>query len=89
MSTTTHADIENQFAYHQPPTSEVGDRHSRVRDECGTLARTLTELAPRGDELEEALKHVRMAMFWANAAIACNPEGPVYPTEPVDRLGEG
>jgi hypothetical protein len=86
MAYTSHAEIIEHHAYHPPPTPEVADRHSAVRAETCALALKLTALVPRGPELEEALKCVREAMFWANAGIACDPRGPVN-AEPVDRLG--
>ncbi|HKP14413.1 MAG TPA: hypothetical protein VJT85_00045 [Gemmatimonadaceae bacterium] len=84
---TTRAEIVDQFAYHLPPSPEVGERHGAVRAHCCELALRLTELAPRGVALEEALKKCREAMFWANAAIACDPTGPTVPSEQTDRLG--
>ncbi len=65
--------LSRQFAHH-PPTGRKGERHDAVRTHLRNAAVVVTALCPESSERDEAVKALRLAMFHANAAIACNPE---------------
>ena len=67
--------IVHEFAYHPPPRPEVAEAHEQVRAICREAAEKLSALVPATNEREEMLHHLRLAMFWANAGIACYPDG--------------
>jgi ketosteroid isomerase-like protein len=65
-------DVENWFSYHAP----VGDqarRYEDLRAGGGELATRIIALTPPGPDQDEAIRLVRSAVHWANAAIACSP----------------
>lgn len=63
--------IREKFRYHKPGEA-VEELHQRVRDCLFAVAAELDKLLPASMEAHEAQKKLREAMFWANAAIACN-----------------
>lgn len=69
---TTNAQICDNHDYHPPLNDVVKDLHEGVRNKTRNLALWLNERLPECDEKQEALKAVRLAMMWANAAIACH-----------------
>lgn len=62
-------ELKNRYSYHAPKNDQA-DRYEQVRAGCLALARKIVKLSPASLELEEALKAIDMAMFYANAAIA-------------------
>jgi hypothetical protein len=74
------AKIHNWFRYH-PPTetaerdsmtpAEVGARYERLRDAGKAFAEVIAAETPICADQTVAIRHVREAVFTANAAIAC------------------
>jgi hypothetical protein len=62
--------IRNQHAYHPPTDQATITAHQIVRAKTLGLAIFFENLLPEGDEKEYALKAIREAMMWGNAAIA-------------------
>jgi hypothetical protein len=65
-----HDRIVNAFGYHAPSTPEIVAAHERVRDVLARAAHDIVEICPDGEELDEAIKALELAMFHANAGIA-------------------
>lgn len=84
---TTRARIDHEFSFHPPPEPEIGARHEAVREAARQLAHRLLELVPPGIERDNAVAAARLAMFWANAGIACYPHGPIGEDDGDIRLG--
>lgn len=70
------ADLENRFNYHQPLTDTRRQNHENVRGFCLALAERLNRMLPDGHERDEAIHKLEEVMFWANAALARQPDGP-------------
>ncbi|MDE1673858.1 DUF7681 family protein [Nocardia gipuzkoensis] len=70
----TSADIENRFAYHPATTPERRDEHEDIRAQHKALAHHIDRVVPPGREKSLALTNLEQAMFWANAAIARQPD---------------
>jgi hypothetical protein len=64
-------DIEHRFAFHAATTAEKRDAHTSVRQECRRLADHINETCPDGREKSLAITAIEEAMFWGNAALAC------------------
>jgi len=62
--------IKNQFTYHSPKASQI-PKYVQLREKGCELALLINELCPPSDMKHEAVKKVREAIMWANAAIAC------------------
>ena len=63
-------DLEWLFAYHAPD-EDRRDRHEALRHAALTFAETLNELCPDGADKSTAIRAIRAALMWGNAAIAC------------------
>lgn len=63
--------IANAFTYHAPKGDQV-DRYTGIRSKAAEFANDINRLCPVSEETENALYHLRSAVMWANAAIACN-----------------
>jgi hypothetical protein len=59
------------FTYHPPHASQI-PYYGQIRDEAKKLALTITLTCPRGIERDAALNHLRAAVMFANAGIACS-----------------
>lgn len=70
----TNDDLENWFGYHPPSTPAITEAHEFVRREALELATMFNALLPEGAEKTLALRKIREASMWANAAIACRQE---------------
>lgn len=68
-------EIDNRFRYHPPPNDGVVRSHEQAREGCRRLAHWFDEELPDGREKALAITKLEEALFWANAAIARNPEG--------------
>lgn len=68
------AELDNWFGYHPPSSDDIAAGHDFVRRECRELAGMLNQVVPEGSEKTLALRKVREAAMWANAAIACKQE---------------
>ena len=69
-----NAELDNWFGYHPPSSPAIADGHDFVRRESRELAVMLNALLPEGAEKTLALRKIREAAMWANAAIACKQE---------------
>ncbi len=67
-------EIGERFTHHPPPNEHVVRAHEGVRELCGDLATYLAAHLPEGREKALALTKLEETMFWANAAIARNPD---------------
>lgn len=65
-------DLANRFAYHQPSSQTVIDKHEEIRDRCRVLAELIVFAVPPGREASLAITALEEAMMWANAGIARN-----------------
>ena len=61
--------LTEQFGYH-PATELTGPFHARVRELLLETATQIENLTPACREQQQAIECLRMAMFWANSAIA-------------------
>ncbi len=64
------AALDNWFTYHKPEADQPA-RYEELRAAGKTLAETIVRLTPACADQTVAIRHVRDAVFNANAAIAC------------------
>lgn len=64
--------IAREFAHHPPSSPAIGDLHTACRSQCRGVAEWMLANLPWCEERGEAIKHLRLAMMWGNAAIACH-----------------
>jgi hypothetical protein len=67
-------DLAHRFNYHPPKSDMRRRQHEMVRADCLSLAETLNEALPDGREKSLAITKIEEAMFWANAALARQPD---------------
>ena len=67
------AELERRFNYHAPEDYQL-EHYKEVRRLAKELAYGLMVMCPESREASLALTHLEQAVFWANAAIARNPE---------------
>lgn len=67
-------DLANRFRYHAPKSEDRRQAHDDMRTACHTLAEVIDKNCPDGREKALAITKAEEAMFWANAAIARQPE---------------
>jgi hypothetical protein len=67
-------DLKNRFKFHPATTDERIDNHENIRRMCLELAIKLDDMCPDGRELSLAVKNLEYVMFWANAAVARQPD---------------
>lgn len=78
----SHDRVSNDFGFH-PATGPMVEMHQAVRGNYGSLAHWLVDNLPKGYAREECIKVLRDSMLWADAAIACDSNGPeVVPQSP-------
>ena len=68
-------DIEKRFTYH-PPQPGQHEKFVEIRETAKKFADLLNTLCPDSREKSLAVTHIEEAVFWANASIARNGEGP-------------
>lgn len=66
-------DIENNFTYHSPKQNQL-TIYEQIRAKGKELALLINTLCPSCAESTLSIRQVEMAVFWANAAVARNPE---------------
>ena len=69
----TLRDIENNFTYHSPTTTQV-DLYRALRDKGRELAELIYDLCPTSRERSVAFTKVEESVMWANASIARDPD---------------
>jgi hypothetical protein len=69
----TREELAKRFVYHAPREDQIV-KYNDIRSEIKKLAVLLCELTPDCREQSIALTHLEEVVFWANAAIARNPE---------------
>lgn len=69
----TDPNLDNVCSYH-PPSSSTIPKYEAVRAAQRTFMETLVDLCPDSRERSLALTNAEQAAFWANAAIARNPQ---------------
>ena len=62
--------LSNWFSYH-PPVEDQSQRYEQIRAAGKVFAEKLVELCPESADLTVAIRHVREAVYNANASIAC------------------
>ncbi len=72
------SDLFNWFSYHAPMPGQ-NQRYELIRTEARRLAEIILENSPPSPEQTVAIRRLREAIMYANAAIACN--------EKLERLG--
>lgn len=72
--TTQDEQLENWFTHHPPSGPAEVAVYREIRKGGRELAELITDEVPEGVERGEAIKHVRAAVMWANAGIACGPK---------------
>jgi len=70
ISALDQEQIDNWFSYH-PPIGDQAARYAAIRAAGKVLAEKLTELCPASADRTVAIRHVRDAVYSANASIAC------------------
>ena len=63
-------DLENWFSYHAP-TEGQPEKYEAIRAKAKEFAYLVRELTPKSADQTVAIRHIRDAVFNANAAIAC------------------
>jgi hypothetical protein len=66
----THQAIERQFTHQPPQGQEDVQDHEQVRAGARELAHRWADLLPAGEERNLAIRHLRYAVMWGNAALA-------------------
>jgi hypothetical protein len=66
--------LENWFTHHPPSGPGEVAVYQEIRKGGRELAELIVDEVPEGVERDEALRHVRAAVMWANAGIACGPK---------------
>lgn len=65
-------ELEDMFTFHPPKDETVSQLHSEVRSVLLNAAVDVFTLVPNSHERDVAIAKIREAMFWSNAAVACN-----------------
>lgn len=78
-------ELANRFRFHPATSAQRRSDHEEVRTLVGTVAADLNELLPDGREKSLVMTHLEDAMFWANAAIARQPDAEQEATRETER----
>lgn len=76
----TDDELANWFSYHPPVDQHQVAQYQEIRDAGLELAHLIRDSCPPSADTTHAVRTVREAVMWANAAIACDDE-------PVTQLG--
>ena len=63
--------VENWFTFHQPKQGQK-ERYELLRSAAKTMASVIAQMCPDSRERALAIDHLREAIMFANASIACN-----------------
>jgi hypothetical protein len=74
MTTGQDGQLENWFTHHPPAGPGEVAVYEEIRKGGRELAELIVDEVPEGAERDEALRHVRAAVMWSNAGIACGPK---------------
>lgn len=84
MTSQQDRQLENWFTHHPPAGPAEVAIYQEIRQGGRELAELIADEVPDGPERDEAIRHVRAAVMWANAGIACTRgTGGVIPPEAV------
>lgn len=64
--------LEEVFKHHTPPDQATIDKYTRIRRAGLEFALVIEKETPNCADRHAALRHVREAVFTANAAVALN-----------------
>ena len=67
-----NADLDQLFVYH-PPTPEQKQAYDLINAAARQFAEVVVRNSPAGKDQDEAVRLIRSACMFANAAIACKP----------------
>jgi hypothetical protein len=68
-------DLRNKFSYHPPKDAETVAAYEKLRSAALAFALNIDELVPDGREKALAITNLQQSVMWANAGIACSPDG--------------
>lgn len=72
MPRITKDNLHGWFTYHSPPNDMETERYRRVRAAGRAFAEVVLAETPGCADQTVAIRGIREAVMWANAAIACN-----------------
>ena len=67
----TDVDLQHWFSYHPPESEEQLRAYQAIRDAGHEFSKVLLDNTPSSADQSAAIRHVRLAVMQANAAIAC------------------
>ena len=67
-------ELDDIFTYHAP-TGDQPQRYEAIREAARVFAKVLVKNTPQGADQAAAVRHLREAVFTANAGIALGPKG--------------
>lgn len=67
-------ELRNKFSYH-PPKPGQPEMYEKLRSAALAFALNIDELVPDGREKATAITWLQTVVMWANAGIACSPDG--------------
>jgi len=62
-------DLDHIFTYHAPTPDQI-PKYEALRDAARTFAEEIVNFTPPGADQSAAIRHVREAVFFANASVA-------------------
>lgn len=66
----TPENLDNWFSYHAP-TEGQPEKYEAIRAAAKEFAKVVIELTPSSADQTVAIRHIREAVYSANASIAC------------------
>lgn len=67
----TREDLERWFEYHPPKSAHQAETYIHLRKSALAFAIEVANNTPSGNDQWIAITHIRSAIMWANAALAC------------------
>ena len=68
----TSEQLDNWFMYHAPEDEETKARYESIRKAGRAMAGVILAFTPASADQTAAVRLIREAVFYANAAIACD-----------------